>query len=124
MWIGDKVYFLSDRNNGVVSLFSFDTKSKKVEQVVENKGLDIKYASNSGNTIIYEQVGTIFTLEAGAIRLVVSLLTRTTNPLETINGGILILSSNDPITYTFSGGKAEAKTNFPISGKSVGRRVS
>lgn len=66
MWIGDKVYFLSDRNNGVVSLFSFDTKSKNVEQVVENKGLDIKYASNGGNTIVYEQFGTIFTLEAGA----------------------------------------------------------
>ncbi len=66
MWIGEKIYFLSDRNGGFVTLFSFDTKSKKVEQVVENKGLDIKYASNSGNTIVYEQFGTIFTLEAGA----------------------------------------------------------
>lgn len=66
MWIGDKVYFLSDRSGGVVSLFSFDTKSKKVDQVVENKGLDIKYASSNGSSIVYEQFGTIYTIEAGA----------------------------------------------------------
>jgi tricorn protease len=66
MWIGDRIYFLSDRNGGFVSLFSFDTKSKKVEQVIENRGLDIKYASNGGNTIVYEQFGTIYTLEAGS----------------------------------------------------------
>ncbi|HLM02153.1 MAG TPA: hypothetical protein VK400_13955, partial [Pyrinomonadaceae bacterium] len=66
MWLGDKIYFLSDRNGGVVSLFSFDTKSKRVEQVVENKGLDIKYASAGGDTIVYEQFGAIYTLEAGS----------------------------------------------------------
>jgi tricorn protease len=66
MWIGDKIYFLSDRSGGVVSLFAFDTKSKQVEQVVENRGLDIKYASASADTIVYEQFGTIYTLEAGS----------------------------------------------------------
>jgi tricorn protease len=66
MWIGDKIYFLSDRNGGVVSLFAFDTKSKQVEQLVENKGLDIKYASAGAGTIVYEQFGTIYTLEAGS----------------------------------------------------------
>lgn len=66
MWVGDKIYFLSDRNGGVVTLFSFDTKSKKVEQIVENKGLDIKYASAGAGTIVYEQFGTIYTLDAGS----------------------------------------------------------
>ncbi|HXG85811.1 MAG TPA: PDZ domain-containing protein [Pyrinomonadaceae bacterium] len=66
MWIGDKIYFLSDRNGGAVSLFSFDTKSKRVEQVIDNKGLDIKYASAGANTIVYEQFGTIYTLDAGS----------------------------------------------------------
>ena len=67
MWIGDKVYFLSDRIGGRVSLFSFDTKSKKVEQTSPNSnGLDIKYASSNGNTIAYEQFGTLFLLEAGS----------------------------------------------------------
>ncbi len=66
MWIGDKIYFLSDRSGGTVSLFMFDTKSKQVEQTIENRGLDIKYASAGANTIVYEQFGTIYTLEAGS----------------------------------------------------------
>ena len=41
VWEGDTVYFLSDRN-GPVSLFSYDTKTKAVEQVVENHGYDLK----------------------------------------------------------------------------------
>ena len=66
MWVGDKIYFLSDRNGGAVSLFSYDTASKKVEQVVGNSGLDIKYASAGGGAIVYEQFGTIYTLDAGS----------------------------------------------------------
>jgi tricorn protease len=67
MWLGDKVYFLSDRNGGVTTLFSFDTKSKKIEQMVENKSpLDIKTASANGDTIVYEQFGAIYTIAAGS----------------------------------------------------------
>jgi len=66
MWIGDKVYFLSDRSGGTVSLFSFDTKSKKVEQMIDNKGLDIKYASANADTIVYEQFGAIYTIDASS----------------------------------------------------------
>jgi len=58
LWIGDKVYFLSDRN-GPVTLFSYDTKSKQVEQVIENKGLDFKSASAGPGGIVYEQFGGI-----------------------------------------------------------------
>ena len=67
MWIGDKVYFLSDRNKGLVSLFSYDVRSKKVEQVFNNASLfDIKYASTGAGTIVYEQFGAIYLLEAGS----------------------------------------------------------
>jgi tricorn protease len=65
MWIGDKVYFVSDRDGGY-SLFAFDTKSKKVEQVVKNGGFDIKSASawgggqGSNPVIAYEQFGGIY----------------------------------------------------------------
>ena len=58
LWIGDKVYFLSDRN-GPVTLFSYDTKSKRVEQVVENKSYDLKSASAGPSGIVYEQFGSI-----------------------------------------------------------------
>ena len=43
MWIGQKIYFLSDRK-GPVTLFTYDLQSKKVEQVLKNDGLDLKNA--------------------------------------------------------------------------------
>ncbi|HXG66475.1 MAG TPA: PDZ domain-containing protein, partial [Blastocatellia bacterium] len=58
MWVGDKIYFLSDRN-GPVALFAYDTKSKQVAQVVRNDGLDIKSAAAGPGAIVYEQFGTI-----------------------------------------------------------------
>jgi tricorn protease len=58
MWVGDTVYFLSDRN-GPVSLYAYDTKSKKVRSVLTNGGLDIKSASAGPGAIVYEQFGTL-----------------------------------------------------------------
>jgi tricorn protease len=58
MWVGDKIYFLSDRN-GPVTLFVYDTATKKVTQVIENHGLDLKAASAGPGGIVYEQFGSI-----------------------------------------------------------------
>src|SRR5262249_38666579 len=58
MWAGQQVYFLSDRN-GPVTLFVYDTVTKRVQQVLENHGLDIQSASISPGAIIYEQLGSI-----------------------------------------------------------------
>jgi tricorn protease len=58
MWVGNQIYFLSDRN-GPFTLFSFDPASKKIVQLIDNKGLDIKYARANGDTIAYEQFGDI-----------------------------------------------------------------
>jgi len=44
MWIGDRIYFLSDRS-GPVSLFCYDTRSRQVKQLIENHGLDFKSAA-------------------------------------------------------------------------------
>jgi tricorn protease len=57
-WIGDTIYFLSDRN-GPISLFSYDTKSKQVKQLIENHGLDFKTLTGHGSSLVYEQFGTI-----------------------------------------------------------------
>jgi len=58
MWIGDKVYFLSDRE-GPVTLFAYDTGSGEVARVLENKGLDLKSASAGPGGIVYEQFGSL-----------------------------------------------------------------
>lgn len=59
VWMGDTVYFLSDRN-GAVTLFAYDTKAKNVKQVVENKGLDLKWVSAGPDALVYEQFGGIY----------------------------------------------------------------
>ncbi len=58
MWIGDQIYFLSDRN-GPVTLFVYDMGGKRVKQVIENKGYDIKSASAGPGAIVYEQFGSL-----------------------------------------------------------------
>lgn len=59
VWFADTVYFLSDRK-GPVTLFSYDTKSKEVKQVVENKGLDLKSVSAGPDALVYEQFAGIY----------------------------------------------------------------
>ena len=58
MWIGDRIYFLSDRE-GPVTLFSFDTKTQQVKALFKNDGFDLKTASAGPGGIVYEQFGSI-----------------------------------------------------------------
>ncbi len=56
MWIGDKVYFRSDRN-GEFNLFSYDLKSKEVKQLTSHKDFPVLSASAGAGKIVYEQSG-------------------------------------------------------------------
>src|SRR4026209_343431 len=56
MWIGNSVYFLSDRN-GPVSLFAYDLGTKQVTEAVKNDGLDFKAATAGAGAIAIEQFG-------------------------------------------------------------------
>lgn len=58
-WFGETVYFLSDRD-GPVTLFAYDTNSKKVKKLVENQGLDLKSVSAGPDALVYEQFGGLF----------------------------------------------------------------
>lgn len=58
MWIGNKIYFVSDRA-GRDTLFEYDTTTKKVTQLLDNKTLDIKAATGSADAIAFEQFGEI-----------------------------------------------------------------
>src|SRR5262249_28753589 len=71
MWVGNKIYFLSDRS-GPVTLFAYDLSTKRVTQVLKNDGLDLKSASAGPGAIVYEQFGSIhlFDLASGESRLV------------------------------------------------------
>jgi tricorn protease len=58
VWEGKTVYFLSDRN-GPVSLFSYDTETKAVAQVLENHGYDLKTVAAGPGALVYEQFGSL-----------------------------------------------------------------
>ena len=58
MWLGDKIYFLSDRDD-YVTLYSYQTSNKRVKRELEHQDFDIKWASAGPNAIVYEQFGSI-----------------------------------------------------------------
>ncbi|HEU0121018.1 MAG TPA: PDZ domain-containing protein [Bryobacteraceae bacterium] len=58
LWIGQEVYFLSDRE-GPVTLFAYDTNTKKVRRVLENKAFDYRSASAGPGAIVLEKFGGI-----------------------------------------------------------------
>lgn len=71
MWVGDRVFFLSDRNGGM-SLLAYDTKTKGVTVALKNDGLDFKSASAGPGAIVIEQFGAIwlYDLKTGTARKV------------------------------------------------------
>jgi tricorn protease len=62
MWVGNTVYFLSDRDN-TVNLYSYNLDSKQLNQLTHHHDYDIMSASASSDAIVYEQAGYIHLLD-------------------------------------------------------------
>jgi len=67
-WVGNKVYFLSDRDL-TLNLFSFDVKTKKVEKLTNFKDFDIKSLTGSNGALAFEQAGTIHLLDVATNKI-------------------------------------------------------
>ncbi|MGH7179774.1 MAG: protease, partial [Tepidisphaeraceae bacterium] len=52
MWIGDRVYFVSERDNGM-NLFSADLTGKDVRQVTQHSDYDVRWPDTDGRKIVY-----------------------------------------------------------------------
>ncbi len=63
MWIGNTIYFLSDRNF-TVNLFAYNTGTKQLKQLTHHDDFDIMTASAGPDGIVYEQAGYIHFLDA------------------------------------------------------------
>lgn len=59
MWIGDEIYFISDRDN-TMNLFAYNTKTKQTRKVTDFTDFDIKFPSSDGKTIVFENGGYIY----------------------------------------------------------------
>ncbi len=58
MWVGDTVYFLSDRD-ATTNLFSYHAGTKQIAQLTHHNDFDIMSAAAGPDAIVYEQAGYI-----------------------------------------------------------------
>jgi len=62
MWIGNTIYFLSDRNH-MVNLFAYRTDTKQLTQLTRHDDFDVMNASAGSDAIVYEQAGYVHLLD-------------------------------------------------------------
>ena len=55
-WVGDTVYFISDRD-GVANVWAYDTRSKRLTQVTRFTDFDVKTLDAGPNAVVFEQAG-------------------------------------------------------------------
>jgi tricorn protease len=61
VWVGNKVYFLSDRN-GTTNIFSFSSNDQSVKQITHFSDFDVKTLNSNGIELTFEQAGRIHLL--------------------------------------------------------------
>lgn len=59
MWVGDEIYYLSDRDR-TMNLFVYDTRSKQTRKVTDFTEYDCKFPSCSQDWIVFENGGYIY----------------------------------------------------------------
>lgn len=70
-WVGDSVYFISDRD-GVANVWEYQTATKKVSQVTRFKDFDVKALNAGAGALVFEQAGYVHELDpkSGKTRVV------------------------------------------------------
>ncbi len=109
MWIGDKLYFVSDRGeNGIANIYTYDFKTRQVVQITQHKDYDVQMPSTDGRQIVYLNSGYLYVLDGrdnSTRKIDITLPTdqwklaeRTINPKEYIHS---MAVSNDGQTAFF-----------------------
>lgn len=62
MWIGDDIYFISDRDR-IMNVFVYNTKTKQTSKVTNFTEYDVKFPSHHGSTIVFENGGYIYKMD-------------------------------------------------------------
>lgn len=61
MWAGNKIYFLSDRDdNKRMNLYSYDLTTKETKRLTNYSDFDIKFPSAGQHALVYEYAGYIY----------------------------------------------------------------
>ncbi len=65
MWIGDEIFFLSDRDR-TMNLFVYNTKTESTEKLTAYTDYDIKFPSASQNAIVFERNGELYKFDVAS----------------------------------------------------------
>lgn len=70
LWLGDQLYFLSDRDNKQFSIFHYDPATRAINKISSEAQWDIRAADAFGSTIVFEAGGRLKSLDVttGATR--------------------------------------------------------
>ena len=64
VWVGETVYFLSDRNR-VMNLFAYNTQNGNLKQLINHGESDIKYLGSGGGLVVYGVEGGLYVYDPG-----------------------------------------------------------
>ncbi len=64
LWLGDNIYFLSDRD-GITNIWSFNSVTTELKQLTTFKGSDVKWLDGNGNKLVFERDGYLNTFDLG-----------------------------------------------------------
>ena len=67
VWVGDTVYFISDRD-GVANVWSYDWKAKRLAQLTKFTDFDVKSIDAGAGAVVFEQAGQIHELDPNSGR--------------------------------------------------------
>ncbi len=62
MWVGDTIYFSSDRDR-VLNIYAYDTTSDQITQITNHKDYDVRRPDYDSKHIVYEVGGAIWLLD-------------------------------------------------------------
>lgn len=62
MWIGDEIFFISDRDHWM-NIFVYNTKTGATEKVTDFSEYDVKFPSSDGKWIVFENGGYLYSLD-------------------------------------------------------------
>ncbi|HEX7154286.1 MAG TPA: PDZ domain-containing protein [Thermoanaerobaculia bacterium] len=66
MWIGDTIFFTSDREAGRLNLFAYDLKTKQTRKVTNHADYDVLWPSADRTQVVYEQGGYLWRFDAAS----------------------------------------------------------
>ena len=62
-WMGDDVWFISDRYEKRLNLHRYDPETENIERITDQADWDIHWAAGHGNTVVYAAGGALYELD-------------------------------------------------------------